>query len=79
MIYKVRVRCIGEEGGMKQKKTLVRCVMAAIVEAESNDEAISQGVRHVENMAPVDVRWKEFNFMSCAPVALPVLAKDLRI
>lgn len=77
MIYKVQVRCIGEAGDFGKKKKLVRCVEPAIVEAETNDDAIEAGLRHVENMAPVDVRWKEFNWMSAAPVALPILAKNI--
>lgn len=77
MIYKVRVRCIGEQGDIGKKKNLVRCVMEALIEVDDRDDAIADGLRHVGDHAPVDVRWKEFNFMSAAPVAFPILVKDI--
>lgn len=77
MIYKVQVRCYGEQPNFPKKSKAVTCQMAAIVEAEDHDTAIAAGIAHVHAEAPVDVRWKAFDFMSCAPVALPILVKNI--
>lgn len=77
MIYKVIVKCFGEQLHFKKKPKRIECRMAALVEADNSDEAITVGVEHIQAQAPIDVRWKAFEFASCAGIQMPILINRL--
>ena len=84
MIYKVTVHCYGEKPAafVKGKKlgdrpNAVTCKVAVLVEAQDSEAACVDAMAHAEAQAPTDVRWKEFDMLSCAPVSLPILVIKL--
>lgn len=72
MLWSVRVRCVY---GTKEKPK--QAYMTALVEAKTSCDALEAGERHVEDKAPSDTLWLEFQAMQAAAVELPILTADI--
>lgn len=77
MIYKVRVKCFGERPNFPKKAKPVECEMSCLVDEPTSEQATVAGVAYVQCIAPVDVRWHEFDWREVSPVSLPILVKSI--